>query len=150
MIRGLIGALEASVERRFRNVVLCGVAAATVALLAAVSLGFGTFAAYAYIRASQGSVVAAVILCAAYGLLAITILATWMVRRHASRSRRTGAAPASPENINSFLQSLAAAETSKDRLALVAAMQFGRELSPMQMLALALIAGVIAGRKLGK
>lgn len=152
MIRGLTGYLRAAAERRLRVFLLGVVAAAVVALFAAVSLGFGTFAAYVYLRASEGRVVAALIVCAAYGLLAITIWAIVATRWRAGRLRRVAAtsAPASPENVDSLLQSLAAANTPHDQLALVAAVRLGRELSPMQLLALALIGGFIAGRKLGK
>jgi hypothetical protein len=48
------------------------------------------------------------------------------------------------------LQSLTAADNSHDQPALVAAMRLGRTLSPMQLLALALIGGFIAGAKLDK
>ncbi len=64
MIRGLTGFMAAEAERRLKDFLL-GVAA--------VSLGFGTFAAYIYLRALEGRVVAALIVCAACALLAITI-----------------------------------------------------------------------------
>lgn len=147
MIQGLVGHLGAAAERRLCNYLLSVVAAAVVALFAAVSLGFGTFAAYVCLRASEGRVVAALIVCAAYGLLAITIWTTTeVVRRRADRLRRVAAAsPASTANVDSLLQSLAA-----DSIPLVAAMRLARELSPMQLFALALIGGFVAGRKLGK
>jgi hypothetical protein len=59
-------------------------------------------------------------------------------------------APASPWNVDSVLQSLTEADNSQVQPALVAGMRLGRELSPMQLLALALIGGFIAGAKLGK
>jgi hypothetical protein len=45
---------------------------------------------------------------------------------------------------------LAGAGAPKDREALLAAMQIGRELTPLQLLAIALISGFIVGRKLFK
>ena len=60
------------------------------------------------------------------------------------------AAPASPGDVDSLPHSLAAAGNPPDQLALVAAMRLGHELSPMQLLALALTGGFIAGRKPGK
>ena len=155
MIRWLIGLLGGAAKRRLRNYLLGIGAVAASTLLAAASLGFGTFAAYVYLRASQGPVTAALIVCAAYGLLAITslaILAIGVARRRAGLLRRATAAsaPPSPGNFDSLLQSLAAAGATQDQLALVAAMRRGRELSPMQLLAVALVGGFIAGRKLGK
>jgi hypothetical protein len=73
MIRWLTGLLGAEAERGLLDILPGIGAAAGVALFAAVSLGFGTFAAYVYLRASQERVVAALIICGAYGLAAITI-----------------------------------------------------------------------------
>jgi hypothetical protein len=153
MIRWLTDLLEAATERRLRDFLLGVSAVAAVALFAVVSLGFGTFAAYVCLRASQGHVAAALIICVAYGLLAITILAIRVARRRRARRLRLAArasALASPENIDSLLENLVAAGAQQDQLALVAAMRLGRELSTMQLLALALVGGFIAGRKLTK
>ena len=150
MIRRLIGLVGATAEQRLSNFARGVGAAAAVALFAAVSLGFGTFATYVYLRASQGRVVAALIVCAAYGMLAIAIWAIGVARRRASRLRRADAAPppASPENVDLLLQYLVAASGPQGQSALLAATRLGRELSPMQLLVLALIGGFIAGRKL--
>jgi hypothetical protein len=152
MIRRLIGLVGARAERRLSNFVLGVGAAAAVALFASVSLGFGTFAAYVYLRASQGRVVAALIVCAAYGMFAIAIWTIEGARRRASRLRRADAAspPTSLENVDLLLQYLGAANGPQGQSALLAATRLGRELSPMQLLVLALIGGFIAGRKLGK
>lgn len=85
-------------KRRLRNYLL-GIGA---------SLGFGTFASYVYLRASKGPVTAALIVCAAYGLLPITslaILAIGVARRRAGLFRRAAAAsaPPSPGNFDSLL-----------------------------------------------
>ena len=79
-------------ERRMGDFLLGAAVAGMVALFAAVSLGFGAFAAYAYLQASQGRVVAALILCAAFGATAIAIWAIAMARRRARRvaPRREG------------------------------------------------------------
>jgi hypothetical protein len=45
--------LGAAAERRLRDFLLGVVAAAVVSLFAAVSLGFGTFAAYVYLYTTQ-------------------------------------------------------------------------------------------------
>jgi len=150
MIRWLTGFLGAAAERRLGDFLLGVAAAGVVALSAAISLGFGTFAVYAYLRASQGRVVAALIVCAAFGATAITIWAVGMARRRARRLRLAAmaSASASVEDLNSILQHLVAAGAQQDQLA--AAMRLGRELSPMELFALALVGGFIAGKKLAK
>jgi hypothetical protein len=150
MIRWLTGLLGGAAERRLGDFLLGVAAAGVVALSAAISLGFGTFAVYAYLRASQGRVVAALIVCAAFGATAITIWAVGMARRRARRLRLAAmaSASASVEDLNSILQHLVAAGAQQDQLA--AAMRLGRELSPMQLFALALVGGFIAGKKLAK
>ena len=149
MIRWLTGLLSAAAERRLGDFLLGAAVAAMVALFAAVSLGFGAFAIYAYLQASQGRVVAALIVCAAFGAAAIAICAIAMARRRARRSRQAAkASSARAGDINSLLRHLAAAGAQQDQLALAA--RLGRELSPMQLLALALAGGFIAGKKLAK
>ena len=152
MIRWLIGLLGAAAERGLGELLLGVAAAGVVAVFAAVSLGFGTFAVYVYLRASQGRVVAALIICAVYGVTAITIWAIGAARRRARRLRLAAMAPASAslEDIDWLLQYLVAAGAQQEQLALVAAMRLGRELSPMQLLALALVGGFIAGKNLAK
>jgi hypothetical protein len=150
MIRWLTGLLSAAAERRLGDFLLGAAAVAgMVALFAAVSLGFGAFAIYAYLQASQGRVVAALIVCAAFGAAAIAICAITMARRRARRSRLAArASSARAGDIDSLLRHLAAAGAQQDQLALAA--RLARELSPMQLLALALAGGFIAGKKLAK
>jgi hypothetical protein len=152
MIRGRIGLLCGAAEQRIRNLLFGAVAAATVILFATVSLGFGTLAAYAYLSASEGRVNAALTVSAIYGLVAITIWVIWATRRRASCFRHAAAAPAPEVSGTSdlLIQSLAAAGPTQNQPALVAAMRLGRELTPMQLLALALIGGFVAARKIGK
>ena len=153
MIHWLMSLLGALTERRFRDFSLGIGAVAVVALLGVVALGFGTLAAYVYFCASQGVVGAALIICFAYALLAILIGAAAMIRRRAERLPRgavSAPTPAPSENIHSFFQGLPGAGAPKDREALLAAMQIGRELAPLQLLAIALISGFIVGRKLFK
>ena len=152
MIRWLIGLLGSAAERGLGKLLLGVAAAGVVGLFAAVSLGFGTFAVYVYLRASQGPVLAALIICAVYGVTAIAIWAIGAARRRARRLRLAAMASASAPvaDIDSLLRHLVAAGAQQDQLALAAAMRLGRELSPMQLLALALIGGFIAGKKLAK
>src|SRR5208282_4410117 len=92
------------------------------------------------------------IVCAGYGLLAITTGVIGAVRQRSARLNPAAAlsAPASRGNVDSLLQHLAAAGSAQDQQALDAAMRLGRKFSPMQLLALALIGGFIVGRKLTK
>jgi biotin transporter BioY len=88
MIRELIGLCGAAAERYLRNCLLDVVTATVAALLTAVSLGFATLAAYVHLCVSEESVAAALIVCAAYGVLAIAIWAIGVMRRRATRTRR--------------------------------------------------------------
>ena len=147
MIRGLTGLLGAAAERRLSDFFLAAAAAGMAALFVAISLGFGTFGVYVYLRASQGRVAAALIVCAAYAAAAVAIWAIAMARRRARRLRLAAKASAS-EDIEALLRHLAAAGAGQKQLA--AAMRLGRELSPMELFALALVGGFIAGKKLAK
>jgi len=153
MVRWLAALLGHAAERSLRDVVPAIVVAVSVALLSAISLGFGTFAAYGYLRGLLGGVVAALIVCAAYGLVAITIWVVWTVRRRRAARRvrcAAAAAPAPVGPVTSLLEALAEAGTPEDREVMAAAARLGRELSPVQLLALAVIGGFIVGRKLDK
>jgi hypothetical protein len=155
MISRLAGCLRAMAERHVRDAVRSVVAATVMILAAAVSLGFATFAAYAYFCEPVGRVVAALIVAAAYGLLFVTIWVVGVMRRRAARSRRTMAGSASSGPTDLLQQRLTTAGSPQadgalGDLALATALQLGRELSPGQLIALAIIGGFIAGRKLGK
>jgi uncharacterized membrane protein len=151
MVHWLTALLGDAVERSLHTVLPGIVAATAVALFTVVSLGFGTFAAYGYLRGLEGAIGAALILCLAYGLVAVTILAFWAVRRRRVRRVRCAAsASASAATVTSVLQSLAAVGTPQDREVMAAAIRLGRELSPMHLVALAVIGGFIVGRKLDK
>jgi hypothetical protein len=147
MVRELIGLWGAAAERCVHDSLLTVAAVTAAALFTAVSLGFATFAGYEYCRAWDGHVAAALIVAAIYALLAIAILAIEAARRRAARLRRAAAA-ASPPAVDSLLQSQATPDAPPEQLALIAAMRLGRELSTMQLLALTLAAGFMAGRKL--
>jgi hypothetical protein len=120
-------------------------------LSAAISLGFGTFAAYVYLRALEGPIVAALIVSVAYGLLAIAIWAMVAVRRRGGRLRRAAAAPApaSRGNVASPTRYLLESDATQDQQSAIAAMRLVRDLSATQLLALALVGGFIAGRRIG-
>ncbi len=149
MIRWLTRILSGAAERCLGDLLIALAVAAAAALFAIVGLAFGTFAAYVHFAASEGPVVAAIIVGAFHGLLAVTICMIGLARRRSHRLR-AATASASPGNVDQLLKSLTAAGAPLDQQATVAALQLGRELSPMQLLTLALIGGFIAGRKLGK
>ncbi|MEI8396105.1 MAG: hypothetical protein WCF85_15310 [Rhodospirillaceae bacterium] len=144
--------MSGAAERSLRDVVPAIVVAMSITLFSAISLGFGTFAAYGYLRGLLGGVVAALIVSAAYGLVAVTIRVVWTVRRRQARRVRcaAAAAPALVGTVTSLLRSLAEAGTPQDREIMAAAERLGREISPMELLALAVIGGFIVGRKLAK
>lgn len=146
MFRGLHRLFLAAADWQPRDFLIGMVGAEVVTLLGAVSLGFGTFAGYAHLSATQGPVFAGLVIAAAYGVVAVTggiALARW----HASSSKAVPAEePAPPENLEALLRSLAGAGTPQDQMALIAALKVGREVSPMQLLAISLISGFFAGR----
>ena len=150
MIRYLTNLLDVATERRFRAFLLGVGAAAVVTMFAMASLGFGAFAAYGYLRPVEGPVAAALILCGASGLLALVIGAFIWTRRRARRMQANAAASTPARNVNSFLQGFIATGAPDQQSTLDAAMRFARDITPMQLVALALIGGYTAGRKLRK
>jgi hypothetical protein len=146
MFRGLHRLIVAAADWQPRNFLIGAIGAEAVTLLATVSLGFGTFAVYTHLSASEGPVFAAAMISAAYGAVAV-IAGVALARWHHRSSRPPAAAPAPPENLEALLRSLAAAGTPQDQMALVAALRVGRDLSPMELLAISLIGGFLAGRK---
>ncbi|MCZ8147590.1 MAG: hypothetical protein O9325_07055 [Roseomonas sp.] len=149
MFRGLHRLMVAAADWHPRNLLIGAIGAEVVMLFAAVSLGFGTFAAYTHLSASEGPVFAAVVISAAYGVVAI-ISGVALARWHGRSSRSRSAASAPPENLEALLQSLAAAGAPQDQTALIAALRAGRDLAPMELLAISLISGFFAGRRAGK
>jgi len=146
MVREMLGLLGGMLERRLQACLRGGVAAMAAAVFAAVSLGFGTFAAFVWLRALEGRAVAALILCLGYGLLAIAILGIGALRRRGRRVRASAAPPAPA--LDPVVQALGG--TVQDQVALAAALRLGTELSPIELLVLSLARGFIAGRKLRK
>lgn len=149
MIRGLQRLMVAAADWHPRDFLIGTIGAEVVTLLAAVSLGFGTFAVFTHLSASEGPVFAAAVMSAAYGTFAV-IAGVALARWHAKSSRPPAAAPATPENLEALLQSLAEAGTPLDQTALIAALRVGSKLSPMELLAISLIGGFFAGRRAGK
>ena len=150
MIRYLTNLLDVATERRFRAFLLGVGAAAVVTMFAMASLGFGAFAAYGYLRPVVGPMGAALVLCGTFGLLALVIGAFTWTRRRARRMQANAAASTPAENVNSFLQGFIATGAPDQQSTLDAAMRFARDSTRMQLVALALIGGFTAGRKLRK
>jgi len=135
MIRYLTNLLDVATERRFRAFLLSVGAAAVVTMFA--RLGFGSLGA-------------ALILGAASGVLALAIGAFTWTRRRARRMQANAAASTPAGNVNSFLQGFIATGAPDQQSTLDAAMRFARDMTPMQLVALALLGGITAGRKLRK
>jgi hypothetical protein len=150
MIQYLTNLLDVATERHFRAFLLGVGTAAVVTMFAITSLGFGTFAAFGYLRPVEGPVAAALILCAASGALALAIGAFTWTRRRARRMQANAAASTLAGNVNSFLQGFIATGAPDQQSTLDAVMRFARDMTPMQLVALALIGGFTAGRKLRK
>jgi hypothetical protein len=149
MFRGLHRLMVAAADWQPRDFLIATIAAEVVTLFTIICLAFGTFAAYTHLSASQGPVFAAIMISAAYGVAAVTC-GVALMRWHERSSRPASAAPAPPENLEALLQSLSAAGAPQDQKALIAALQVGRDLSPMELLAISLISGFFAGRGASK
>jgi len=151
MISRLLGLGTAWAGTSLRDLMFGLTISAMRAVFAAVSLGFGTFAAYLALTESLGAPNAAAILCAAYAIVAIAMCLIGMRYRRIRRRRSIAAvAPAPATDIEALVQSLGTAGSPVDQRALMAAMQVGRNLSPTQLLLIAVMGGFVAGRKLGK
>ena len=150
MIRYLTNLLDVATERRFRAFLLGVGVAAVVTMFAMASLGFGAFAAYGYLRPVVGPMGAALILCGTFGLLALVIGAFIWTLRRVRRMQANAAASTPAGKVNSFLQGFIATGAPDQQSTLDAAMRFARDMTPIQLVALTLIGGFTAGRKLRK
>jgi len=149
MFRGLHRLMIAAADWHPRDFMIGAIGAELVTLFTIICLGFGTFAAYTHFSASQGPVFAAIMISATYGVVAV-ICGVALMRWHDRSSRPASAAPAPPENLEALLQSLSAAGAPQDQKALITALRVGRDLSPMELLAVSLISGFFAGRGASK
>ncbi len=149
MFGGLHRFMVAAADWRPRDFLIATIAAEVVTLFTIISLGFATFAAYMHLSASGGPVFAAVVISLAYGVVAV-IAGISLARWHDRSSPPAPAASAPPDNLEALLQSLTAASTPQDQKALIAALRVGRDLSPMELLAISLLSGFFAGRTTGK
>jgi hypothetical protein len=147
MFRGLHRLMISAADWHPRDFMIGAIGAELVTLFTIICLGFGTFAAYTHFSASQGPVFAAIMISATYGVVAV-ICGVALMRWHDRSSRPAAAAPA--ENLEALLQSLSAAGAPQDQKALIAALRVGRDLSPMELLAVSLISGFFAGRGASK
>ena len=145
MFRGLHRLMVSAADWQPRDFLIATIAAEVVTLFTIICLGFATFAAYMHLSVSEGPVFAAVVISVAYGVVAV-IAGVALARWHERSSRPTPAASAPPENLEALLQSLTTASAPQDQNALIAALRVGRDLSPMELLAISLISGFFAGR----
>ena len=149
MFRGLHRLMIAAADWHPRDFLIGIIGAELVTLFTIICLGFGTFAAYTHFSASQGPVFAAAVISVAYGIVAV-ICGVGLMRWHERSSRPASAEQAPPENLEALLQSLNTVGAPQDQKALIAALQVGRDLSPMELLAVSLIGGFFAGRGASK
>lgn len=149
MLRDLYRLLLAAADWRPRDFLVTVVGTEFVLLLAVVSLGFGTFAAYTHLVASEGTVYAALVISGSYGVVA-TLAAVTLWLWYARSARRRPTTPPVPEDLEALLQVLAEGGIPQDPKALIAALREARDLSSMERLALSLIGGFLAGRNVGK
>ena len=151
MIEMLTAILRTTVERRYRDFRF-GVAVSTaVVSLGAISLGFATAAAFSLLRSVTGTVAAETILAGAYAGTAVLVAAVQMLRRRASRRPNVTAssrATSGTDDIPQIQPGQAAAVGSEAPL--MQALKLGSELSTMQLLAVALLGGIVAGRNFRK
>ena len=152
MASKLFSLLTAAIRQRLRDFLLGASAVALASLFLAISMGFGSLALYVHLSTVEGRSIAALIVCGAYGLLAFAILLLSAWSRGAFRLRRAAAisAPPSSSNVNPLHQTFEATGDAQEQLAAIALVRIGRNLSPMQTIALGLIGGFIFGRRMGK
>ncbi|WP_144299850.1 hypothetical protein [Elioraea rosea] len=149
MFRGLYRLLVAVGDWRPINFLIAMVAVELLAVLAVVSVGFGTFAVYMHLAASKGHIYAALVISVSYGVVAIVAgVALW--RWHARSSRQDDPALAALGDPELLVQSLSGPGVWENQAALSAALRLGRELRPMDLLAISLISGFLAGRRARK
>jgi len=150
MFGGLYRLVGAVADWRPRDFLIGMVAAEAVALLAVVSLGFGIFAAFTHLAATQGTVHAALVISGSAAVVAA--IAGFALARWQAGASPPDPPPAEPppDSLEVLLKSLTAAGTQQDQAALISALRLGRDLTPMELLAVSLVSGFFAGRKAGK
>ena len=139
-------------KRHWRRFVLDVIATATMIACGLMGIGLATLAAYDGLRATQGSVSAALILSAIYGISAFLIFTMRSYRRRAvQHPRNIAPVEACSNDVPDLLRSAMAAASGASRPEeLAAGLSLGRALSPFESIAVALISGFLAGRRLGK
>jgi hypothetical protein len=91
MASKMFSLLSAPIRQRLRDILLGVSAVALASLFLAISMGFGALALYVHLSTVEGRSIAALIVCGAYGPLAIAILILWAWSRGAFRLRRATA-----------------------------------------------------------
>ena len=151
MIETLTAILRGIAERRYREFQFGVAVSAAVVLLGAVSLGFATVAAFTQLRTVVGAVATEAILAGAYAGAAVLLAGVRMLRRRTSRRTIATASSRAMSGIGDIPQAqprqAAAVETAEP---LMQALKLGSELSTTQLLVVALLGGIVAGRNLRK
>jgi hypothetical protein len=149
MISGLYRLIVAAADWRPRDALVGIAIAAIVAVFATVSVGFATVAAYLHFESTSGPVVASLVISAAYAAAATAGICGLLLRRRRPL-RRDVPDQAPTAQLEAVLQSIAAANGAQDAASLASALSMGRDMSSMERLAVALVSGFFAGRKLDR
>ena len=140
-----LSALAATSQRRMRRFVIGAALAAASGLAAVVGLGFATYALFEAWRLQYGVVNAALGLSAIYFLLAgVLYLCS---RRAGGNSPAPAAALPLTDNADA-LRAASQAGGSPQAAALAMGVELAKQMSPVQLAALAVLSGFIAGRRL--
>lgn len=149
MLGGLGQLLGFQAERRLHELVWAVDSVLIVVVAAAVSLGFLTFAAYAALADTHGRVAAALVMALVYAAIAGGTWAVWSAHKRSVKRREAEARLAHGGDLGALLGLFSGGGTMSDRT-LAAGMDLGRQLTPMQLALVALIGGLVAGRKLDR
>ena len=151
MITAVLDFVRQTIARQCRDIRSDAFILTIVALSGIASLAFASFAAFAWLRGVAGDVAAAAIMAGAYGAIAMLIALVRALRRRRSRHEKEPHVnrEAAENGRPSGDRRTDTAEIDTQAL-LAQAMKLGNELSTMQLLAVALLGGILAGRNIRK
>lgn len=132
---------------RPRELLVGGAIAMLLAAFGMVSLGFATAAAWLHLDGLAGPLVACLAMAGAYALAALVM--ALVLHRWRRSARRPAALPAGNAQVEAILRGLGASGGGQDATAFATAVG-GREMAPLERLAVALVSGFLAGRNLGR
>ena len=143
-----LSALAEWPRQRLRRLFIRAALAFASALLAAIGLGFATYALFAALRLQYGVVNASIGLGAIYFILA-GIVYLCSRRIGAKSANMKASAPISGLTADSEALKAAAQSASEQQAAVLAlGIELAKQLTPVQLAVLGLLSGFVAGRKL--